>query len=77
MPLNAADLSPEVRAKLGLSRSAGSSRKRARPSRSEAGLGDVPVRCHGCQEVFPSFDKVGGFQAHADETGHARGDLVL
>jgi len=75
VPVNADDLPPEVRAKLGLG--PGSGRKRPRLSRKNVEGGETPYECVACGEQFPSFDGVAGWEAHSKRSGHRRGQAVL
>lgn len=65
MPVNAEDLPPEVRKRLGIE---------AKPKRRNTGKGSrdgdpCPGECVDCGEKFPAYTK---WERHSDRTGHRR-----
>lgn len=77
MPVRASDLPKAVRDRLGLSTTvpgaSGGTPGKVRKPRDRGG----PVKCHGCQEVFPHYGGRDGWEAHADATGHSRAEVSV
>lgn len=72
MPINADDLPPDVRKKLGLP-----AKGRSKPRLSRAGVSDTHpcrVRCHACGQEFDRYDHA---ETHARAERHSRIEVVL
>lgn len=70
-PVNASDLPPEVRKRLGLVAPGRQRRNTAKGSHDSAACAG---RCHDCGEAFAAYTK---WEHHADATGHRRWAVEL
>ena len=75
MPVNAADLTPEARRRLGIG-SGGGKGTRRNTHKGERDAAPCPGRCttDGCDEPFDTYT---AWERHADRTGHRRWEAAL